>query len=50
MTAHDTTSNTNEITVDNNVVDSEHAHRLAYSSYAPVIERHIEDTVLVWKV
>lgn len=50
MTANDTTSNTNEITVDNNVVDSEHAHRLAYSSYAPVIERHIEDTGLVGEV
>lgn len=47
MTANDTTSNTHEITVDNNVVEPEHAHRLAYSSYAHDIEENGEYTELV---
>lgn len=40
---HDT-SDTHETTINNNIVDLGHAHRLAYSSYAPVIGENAEYT------
>lgn len=34
-------------TINNGTVDSEHAHKLAYSSYAPAIEENVEDIELI---